>query len=436
MPRTSSAKLLGLVCGFVLACLAASPAAGASTPLLALQSDLGGQLAVAGPHDGAYAYDLTSGRVLFSDRAAASRPPASVEKLYTATTALELLGPGARLSTSVLGVGRLAAGGVWEGSLYLRGGGDPTFGSSSFIAAHYGGTGASVSSLAQQLRRAGIRQVTGAIEGDESFLDSLRGEPSSGYAFDPFLEGTLSGLAFNRGEEGQEHGPHAPAAFAAHNLYWALRSLGVRVHGPIGAAPTPPAATALAVVRSPPLAQILGLMLPPSDNYFAETLIKDLGARFGGAGTTAAGAGVVSRTIAALFSLHPRLVDGSGLSESDRTSPQQVASLLIAISRTPLGGVLRSHMAVAGRSGTLAFRMRGTAAQGRCQGKTGTLTGVSNLAGFCHAASGHTIVFAIFTDGISLEAAHTVQDHFAISLAGSRVSTLEEQGAATARSGR
>ncbi len=90
-------------------------------------------------------------------------------------------------------------------------------------------------------------------------------------------------------------------------------------------------------------------------------------------------------------------------------------------------------MAVAGRSGTLAFRMRGTSAQGRCQAKTGTLTGVSNLAGFCRAAGGHTIVFAIFTDGISIEAAHRVQDHFAISLANSRVSTLEEQGAATAR---
>jgi D-alanyl-D-alanine carboxypeptidase/D-alanyl-D-alanine-endopeptidase (penicillin-binding protein 4) len=410
----------------------AAPPAGAATALQALQSDLGAQLAIAGPHDGAYGYDLTSGQVLFSARASSLRAPASVEKLYTSTTALELLGPSARFSTTVLGVGRLAPAGVWEGSLYLRGGGDPTFGSSSFIAAHYG-IGASVSTLARELVKAGIHQVTGSVEGDESLLDSLRGEPSSGYAPDPFLEGTLSGLAFNRGEEGRERGPHAPAAFAAHNLYWALRGLGVRIHGPVGAAVTPPGATQLALVQSPPLAQILGLMLPPSDNYFAETLIKDLGARFGGAGTTAAGAGVVSRTIASLFGLHPRILDGSGLSESDRTSPLQVASLLIAISRTPLGSVLRSHMAVAGRSGTLAFRMRGTGAQGRCQAKTGTLTGVSNLAGFCHAAGGHTIVFAIFTDGISIEAAHTAQDHFAISLANSRVSTPEEQGGAIAR---
>ncbi len=74
-------------------------------------------------------------------------------------------------------------------------------------------------------------------------------------------------------------------------------------------------------------------------------------------------------------------------------------------------------MAVAGRTGTLALRMRRTAAAGRCQGKTGTLTGVSNLAGYCQAANGHTIAFAIFTDGIATTAAHIFQDHMAITIA-------------------
>jgi D-alanyl-D-alanine carboxypeptidase/D-alanyl-D-alanine-endopeptidase (penicillin-binding protein 4) len=83
--------------------------------------------------------------------------------------------------------------------------------------------------------------------------------------------------------------------------------------------------------------------------------------------------------------------------------------------------VLREHMAVAGRSGTLAHRMRQTAAAGRCQGKTGTLTGVSNLVGYCRSADGHELVFAIFTDGISVEAAHIFQDHIAITLASSRL---------------
>ncbi len=383
-----------------------------------LQADLAHQIAVAGPHDGAYVYDLTSKQVLFSQRATTARPPASVEKLYTATAALELLGPTARLSTTVMGTGRLGPNGVWEGNLYLRGGGDPTFGSTGFIAAHYGGAGTGISQLADTLAHTdGIRQVTGQVLGDESYWDSHRGEPSSGYAFDPFLEGTLSALEFNRGESGHERGGHAPAAYAARELRGALRHLGVIVHGG-GAAVTPPGAVTLASALSPTLAELLGLMLPPSDNFFAESLVKDLGARFGGAGTTSAGAAVISSAVASVLGSRPRIVDGSGLSPADRTSPYQVVTLLTALAGTPDGAILREHMAIAGRTGTLSERMRHTAAAGRCEAKTGTLTGASNLAGYCSSADGHTLAFALFNDGISTTFAHVVQDHITITIAG------------------
>jgi D-alanyl-D-alanine carboxypeptidase/D-alanyl-D-alanine-endopeptidase (penicillin-binding protein 4) len=419
--RNRPSKLLILTCGLSLLVGVCTPAAaGAAGSAAEVSADLGNQVALAGPYDGAYVYDVSGGHALFSSRATTPRPPASVEKLYTATTALELMGPSARLPTTALGVGRLAPGGIWEGNIYLRGGGDPTFGSPGFIRSAYGGVGTSVSGLVTQLVRGeGIHHITGAIVGDESYLDPLRGEPSSNYAPDPFLEGTLSGLAFNRGAVGSERGAHAPAAYAARELDAALRSDGVSIRGRSGAGVTPAGAVQLAQVQSPTLAQLLGLMLPPSDNYFAETLIKDLGARFGGAGTTAAGAAVVTQTIAADFGLHPRLVDGSGLSPADHTTPAQVVGLLTALAPTPLGAVLRSHMAVAGHTGTLALRMRGTAASGRCEAKTGTLTAVSNLAGYCQAANGHTIAFAFFNDGISIEAARTFQDHMAITLAGS-----------------
>jgi serine-type D-Ala-D-Ala carboxypeptidase/endopeptidase (penicillin-binding protein 4) len=392
--------------------------AGAAGGLAGLQGDLARQLELAGPLSSAYVYDLTAKQTLFSKRATVLRPPASVEKLFTATTALARMGPSARLSTSVLGAGHLA-GGVWEGNLFLRGGGDPTFGSASFIRGHYQGKGASVSALVAQLGRTdGIHEVTGSIEGDESYLNSLRGEPSSGYAPDPFLEGTLSGLAFNRGATGSERGPHAPAAYAARQLWAGLKRNGVRIHGASGAAPAPAGATELARVESPTVAQLLGLMLPASDNFFAETLLKDLGARFAGAGTTAAGASVATQTIAALLGIHPHLVDGSGLSPADRTSTYEVADLLVALAPTPLGTLLRSDLAVAGRTGTLARRMRNTAAAGRCEGKTGTLIGVSNLAGYCQSVGGHLLAFAIFTDGIATQAAHIFQDHMTITLAG------------------
>ncbi len=421
MPRNRLAQTAILLCGLLpvagLACPAARAAA-ADGGLAGLQADLARQLALAGPADGAYVYDLTTKQPLFSERASTMRPPASVQKLYTATTALERMGPSGHLSTTVYGTGRLAPEGVWEGDIYLRGGGDPTFGSNAFIRSHYDGIGASVSTLATQLARTdGIRRITGSVLGDESFLDSLRGEPSSGYAPDPFLEGTLSGLAFNRGASGPERGPHAPAAYAAHELLAALKGDGVSVAGHSGAATTPAGATQLAQVSSPTLTQLLGLMLPPSDNFFAETLVKDLGALYGGAGTTSAGAAVVRQTIATLLGIHPHVVDGSGLSEEDKTSPYQVADLLVELASTPIGPVLRDSMAVAGETGTLAERMRRTRAAGNCQGKTGTLTGVSNLVGYCNAADGHTLAFAIFTDGIATETAHIFQDHMAITVA-------------------
>jgi D-alanyl-D-alanine carboxypeptidase/D-alanyl-D-alanine-endopeptidase (penicillin-binding protein 4) len=421
VPRDRIAKLLILLCGLLAVTVLAPATAAASGSLEELQSHLARQLTLAGHADGAYVYDLTSKQALFSERATVMRPPASVEKLYTATTALELMGPTARLDTTVYGVGHLAPGGVWEGNLYLRGGGDPTFGTASFVHSHYGGVGATVQALVSQLVKTdGIRRVTGRIEGDESYFDSLRGEPSSDYQWDPFLEGTLSGLAFNRGETGvygNPPTPHAPAAFAARALWGLLKAAGVRVGGSSGAASTPAGATQLAQVPSPTLTQLLELMLPPSDNFFAETLVKDLGARYGGAGTTAAGAQVVMKTIASALGIDPHVVDGSGLSEEDRTSPYQVADLLSELAPTSIGAVLRESLAVAGHTGTLELRMRGTRAAGNCQGKTGTLTGVSNLVGYCQAADGHTLAFAIFTDGIPTETAHTFQDNMTITIA-------------------
>jgi D-alanyl-D-alanine carboxypeptidase/D-alanyl-D-alanine-endopeptidase (penicillin-binding protein 4) len=174
-------------------------------------------------------------------------------------------------------------------------------------------------------------------------------------------------------------------------------------------------------VQSPTITQLMGLMLPSSDNFFAETLLKDLGARFAGAGTTAAGAAVVTQTLSTLLRVQPHVLDGSGLSSADQTSPLQVGELLVQLAPSTIGSVLRESLAVAGRSGTLQRRMRHSGAAGRCQGKTGTLTGVSNLVGYCQSAGGHLLAFAIFTDGIGIAAAHTFQDHMTITIADSRI---------------
>src|ERR1700759_5129091 len=144
MPRKPDISLLGMlektrarrlswgVAVLSMAVFAAPAGAGALGTLPALQSDLAHQLAIAGSHSSAYVYDISAKQALYSARPTTMRPPASVEKLYTATAALQRLGPNAHLSTTVYGVGQLGAGGVWEGNLYLHGGGDPTFGDSAF----------------------------------------------------------------------------------------------------------------------------------------------------------------------------------------------------------------------------------------------------------------------------------------------------------------
>ncbi len=408
-------RLAVLLAAVTCALLAASTAP-AALAQNSLEAPLAHEMRLAGAESGAYVYDLTKATTLFSERAEVPHPPASVEKLYTATTALELMGPEATLATSVIGTGHPGPDGRWEGNLYLKGGGDPTFGSASFVEARYGGQGATVTKLAALVKAAGIKEVTGNVDGDDSWFDSLRGDPYSDYAPDPELEGELSGLSFNRGETGSEGGLHAPAAYAALQLRGALRAEGIKVHG--GAAAVAPVdATMVATEPSPNLATLLGLTLPPSDNFFAETLIKDIGARFGGAGTTAAGAAVVRTTIAKDFGLHPYLIDGSGLSHSDHTTPKQVVELLTALAHNPLGTTLRNDLAVAGQTGTLSERMRHTPASGRCRAKTGTLNGVSNLAGYCESAGGDILAFAFFNDGIETYAAHTIQDNMAITLA-------------------
>ena len=127
--------------------------------------------------------DLNTGQVLFTQAPNTGRLPASVEKIYTTSTALLRLGPNATFTTSILGTGSRNPDGVWDGTLYLRGGGDPTFGSVGFDQSWYGtGTGTTMRTLIGNLLRAtGITAVDGRIVGDESYWDSRRGTPATGF---------------------------------------------------------------------------------------------------------------------------------------------------------------------------------------------------------------------------------------------------------------
>lgn len=367
-----------------------------TAPQLRLRNGLARALGAAGRQSGALVYDLGTHQNVFSKRATVARPPASVEKLYTTVALMRILGPGARLHTSVLGTGHLT-GRVWHGDLYLRGGGDPTFGDAGFNRVWEQGRGSTANQLVADLARRGIRRVTGMVYADESLFDLRRGGPSTNYAPDtPDFGGQLSALEYNHGSALRRL---SPARFAVKELVLTLRSSGIASRAASHTAVTPAGARLLATVDSPPLSVMARLMDVPSDDLFAELLTKQLGVLFGGGGTIADGARVIGGTISAAFDLHPTIVDGSGLSRHDRSSPAEIVDLLRAVWHTPAGGQLAAALPTVGREGTVQSLGVKTAARGRCIAKTGTLDFVTNLAGYCQTRTGRRLAFAFFIDG-------------------------------------
>ena len=389
----------------LLAALVLSPAAQAAGPAATARA-LDRQMQRAGAYSGAYVVDLDSGRELYARAADVARIPASVNKLYTTAAAIRAYGRLGQLTTQVLGDAAPDDKGVVAGNLYLRGNGDPSFGPTQ------------AAGLARVLVGSGLTRVTGTVIGDESHFDALRGGPSSGFRTDYWV-GPLSALSFNHGVTADRYRRFQtdPARYAAQKFRLELRRLGVRVAAGVRAGVTPASAAALGEWASPRMARLARATNRPSDNYYAETLLKALGADHGNGGTTAAGAAVARREAAA-YGARPAIVDGSGLSRANRTSPRDVVELLAgmaASSRT--ANPMRLSLSIAGRAGTLSNRMRRSPARGRCRAKTGTIEGVSNLAGYCSSRSGGRTAFAFLMNGISVWNAHPLQDRMAAALA-------------------
>jgi D-alanyl-D-alanine carboxypeptidase/D-alanyl-D-alanine-endopeptidase (penicillin-binding protein 4) len=410
--RRFAPLVAALVCAVVPA-----QAAAAADP--ALVSKLARYMRAAGSQSGAYAANLTNGETVFRWRPGKPRILASNTKLFTTATAIARFGTEGTLGTEVRGSGTLDLTGVWRGNLYLQGGGDPTFGSRTFTRRAYG-AGATVEDLAVALDEAGIQRVSGRVMGDESAFDLLRGGPDSGYSTSVWV-GPLSGLSYNRGL-GDERGRSFqvnPPLFAAARLDAALARRGIPVRDAARSGVSPADAQVLASVDSPPMADIVRMTNKPSDNFFAEMLLKDVGREATGVGTTAGGARVAAE-FARSLGARARIVDGSGLSRGNRASPLRVVRLLTAMEARDEFDDWYASLPIAGRDGTLSTRMRHGAARGRCHAKTGTLSNVSTLSGYCEALSGDLYAFSILMNGVYPPSARKLQDRMAQALAGVR----------------
>lgn len=415
--RAFPTSLLALVA--VLAGAAPASAYSEST----LKTKIAREMRQAPASSGAYVRDMDTGEELYALRENRVRIPASVEKLFTTSGALLRLGPSATLQTRAV-VARDAVvepGGVLRADLVLVGGGDPFFGD---------GSGASAR-LAQTIRAAGIRRIAGSIVGDEDAFDTRRSACCNGYDWD--LGGVLSALAYDRGVF-RGRARMDSATFAAGRFASQLRAKGVKVTGRSRSGSAPSEAKTLAFVPSMPVGELVRFINVPSNNFAAEMLFKELGARYRDSGTTAAGADVVRDTLDD-FGVRPRIVDGSGLSRLNRATPRQVVRLLERMRNQDVGASFRASLAVAGVSGTVRRRMRRTPAARRCQVKTGTLRGVSALAGYCTAAGGRDIGFALLFNRANTYVAKAREDRIAAAIArlSSSPAASSEEGGALAR---
>lgn len=361
------------------------------------------------------------GREVYALRAEQPLLPASTEKLVVAAGALAVFGPDHRFATTVTGTAPLAPDGTLTGDLVVLGGGDPVLASPIFAAeVEPDRPHTPLVALADQLAAAGVRRVTGQLLGDATaFAD----EPlPSGWLdrYLPRLDGTrTSALTVDGGralgiEDGRLIATAAvdPALQTVVQLSLLLNERGIGVDGGLAVTWTPPpAAVVLARVESPPLRELLAVMVARSDNGIADQVFRSIGAASG----EPTWAGAAAGTQLALGGLGldwtgAVLADGSGLSRDDRLSAGFLGRLDQVMSASTAGAEWEALMAVAGRSGTLRRRLTGTLAEGRLRGKTGTLSDVRALVGAVTGPQGARYHVAVIGNQLSDEGLGAVRN--------------------------
>jgi serine-type D-Ala-D-Ala carboxypeptidase/endopeptidase (penicillin-binding protein 4) len=346
----------------------------------------------------------SEGDVLFQHNPTVPLAGASTQKLLTATGLLLALGPEARLETRVVTAAPPRNGEV-AGDVFVVGGGDAALGTPAWSTdapdprdrvVH------DVDRLVDAIVAAGITRIQGSVVGDGSRYDGERYNPAWPQRFiDQDAIGPIGGLMVNDGFAAFSPAQSAaatvpagdPAADAARVVTDRLRAKGVVVVGAPRAGRAPDRATEVASLASPPVSQIVAEMLTHSDNETAEAALKEIGVAVSGEGSTAAGKAALIRllTDAGIAVKGVELVDGSGLSNNGRLTCRTLTELL---TRPGTGPVLRDGLAVAGETGTLADRWRGTPVAGRLRAKTGSLRNVTALAGEVEPLAGGRITFA------------------------------------------
>lgn len=324
---------------------------------------------------GIIVYDLTADSILYKVNERQAMRPASTMKLVTAITALDRLGGSYQFRTQLYYTGTIENH-TLNGDLYCVGGFDPAFNNDDMRA------------FVESIQRMGVDTIRGRIVADKSMKDAdLLGE---GWCWDDDNP-KLSPLSYGRDIEFLER--------FVHELIDCDVVLDVRMTEsrlPDDAFPI--------CTRFHTMDQILQRMMKKSDNFYAEAMFYQLGAATGHRPATAKhSAQVVKQLIQKVGNgKNPyRVADGSGLSLYNYVTPELEMRLLrYAYRNSNIYQHLLPSLPIAGVDGTLNTRMKGTFAEENVKAKTGTVTGISALAGYCTSANGHLLCFSIINQGI------------------------------------
>lgn len=338
--------------------------------------------------------DARTGAVLFDRAGSTAAAPASTAKLLTAAAALEVFEPSDTFTTKVVTDGK--------GTIVLVGGGDPTLTAATVGKQGPYGPSARIADLAAQLRKAKVKVGKIVVDG------SLFAGPSVSPSWDPGDVPTdyaspITAIMVDggRNQPGDYVRSDSPDLAAGQALAGAL---GADV--PVVRGKAPAGARLAASVRSMPLADLIAQMLQQSDNVIAEVLGRQVALHQHRPGSFAGAVTAVRDVLSgAGIDTGATFHDASGLAPADRVSPAGLVAVLRAAAQDGSRlAPLVVGLPVAGWSGTLADRypaagVTGVAA-GSIRAKTGTLTGVSTLAGLARTESGGLLAFAFFADRV------------------------------------
>ena len=323
---------------------------------------------------------VETGEVIYERNPLKLHHPASTTKLFTAATALAKLGSDYQFETTLYVDGDADTQVI--GDLYLKGRADPVLQPQDIVK------------LVDTLLETGVETIQGDIVVDTTYLDTVREGP--GWMWDD-RQLRISALSIRQIEP--EPGTRSRALACGYLLKNELMEKGIEVIGDVVPGTVPLDARAVAEHLSPPLADIIKLMNKPSDNWIAELLFKTIGAEvIGEPGTWQKGTDAITEFLAEIIGEPPahRFVDGSGLSRYNLLNAELLTQLLVYMYQNfELMPEYLASLPIAGVDGTLSNRMQGVYAEKVLRAKTGTLSGVSALAGYTVTADDKVFAFGI-----------------------------------------